>query len=1146
MASTEIFGLGTPEAVFQAALETFKSGLTAAQLESFPKQSLNNVKLKIRAIQQRQERLKTLMNFSRIQFYLDRFAEFDAVCQRANIAGQGTAELSAFIWGPSLFILEISEEDANVLDSVLDTYQKFGKRIPDPRAYDNLVQQRPEMMKCIAFMYEDLLRFYASVLKLLSGRIWKKTFGANWQDFLDSFSHILESFDNHGKLLEQLLAARERHAVDDARQRLNDHIIRSAGDGLVMRDYANNYEADRMVLLRGAESVRAMDSRLNDHIIRSGDDGLVMRSHANDYDADRAALLRGAGAAQAVEGRLNDHIIRHADDSLIMRDLASEYDRDRTVLLQGAESSEAADRRLNGHVTRSNDFYHKVQRHIDQYEQDRIELLRKSRHQEKTRKEEQLANVKHWMSSPGVPQSEYHSQFRSVRHDFQDTGIWILDEPKLLNWMMARDEPPVYSMLWLNGRKGAGKTTLAALIVDKCDQMLDFSTSYFYCREGDTGDNTCLAVLKGILRQFVQHNQDLLPSCEQRRTRGEEILNDPATVRSLLDLFCDHDSNHFVIIDGLDECDISEAKAIADFWTTAVDRCDRYKPGKLRVLFVSVHTPDIRKMMQSADILDLPPGKSGKDIWRYVAKQFGRIQDKFELTEDESLSAQELVCQRADGMFLFAVLTVQNLLEQPNLRTLKAELKETSLPATLEEAYRKVIERLRQNLHPNQWAEARKIFGWLAGAKRPLKWHELQAALSIEVDDVGRGALDYRHNRLRLEIREICGSLVQVLQNRIEFIHSTTRSYILMSEHLDEKAIECDLTILCLSYLTFDCFKQGLDAENRKKFASDGYYSFQDYAISKLNYHVEKLIRTTPSLFGQVGNSRGRGYDGKLAAVLTRFLEFYRESFVAAAAARPPSLSQLASLRARSPPQSGSSTQRSASPSRSPTPLSQQHQQGVNPVEFCQQFQHTSFHSQLQELWAHVYSHQSGDLTERNKISLPDLEKAMDKARSKIVELAANSSREKLAEYYGDRLHKCSRLTCSYFYEGFETEARLDKHLKRHDRPFQCPVNGCMVATLGFSANKDLEKHLRQAHPNESGQPSQFVGDSKPTLAEPKWVCEICNKRFVRQAIKKAHVNSHYGTRPHACETCGKKFTRANDRNRHRKLHMRAPNGRER
>ncbi|KAK3361668.1 hypothetical protein B0T24DRAFT_585417 [Lasiosphaeria ovina] len=1033
MASTGIFDLSTPEAVFQAALETFKSGLTAAQLESFPKQSLNNVKTKIRAIQQRQERLKTLMNFSRIQFYLDRFAEFDAVCQRANIAGQGTAELSAFIWGPSLFILEISEEDANVLDSVLDTYQQFGKRIPDPRAYNNLVQERPEMMKCIAFMYEDLLRFYASVLKLLSGRSmrWTKTFGANWRDFKDPFGHILESFDNHGKLLEH------------------------------------------------------------------------------------------------------------------------DYDRDRTVLLQGAETSQAADRRLKGHVIRSDDFYHEVQRHINQYEQDRIILLRKSRDQEKTRKEEQLANVKHWMSSPGVPQSEYHNQFRSVRDDFQDTGTWILDEPKLLNWMMARDEPPVYSMLWLNGRKGAGKTTLAALIVDNCAQMLDFSTSYFYCREGDTGDNTCLAVLKGILRQFVQHNQDLLPSCDQRRTRGEEILNDPATVRSLLDLFCDYDSSHFVIIDGLDECDISEAKAIVHFWTMAVGRCDRYKPGKLRVLFVSVHTPDIRKMMQSADILDLPPGKSGKDIWRYVAKQFEKIQDKFELTEDESLSAQELVSGHNTGMFLFAVLTVQNLLEQPNLRTLKAELKETSLPATLEEAYRKVIERLRQNLHPNQWAEARKIFGWLAGAKRPLKWHELQAALSIEVDDVGRGTLDYRHNRLRLEIREICGSLVQVLQNRIEFIHSTTRSYILMSEHLDEKAIECDLTILCLSYLTFDCFKLGLDAENRKKFASDGYYSFQDYSISKLNYHVEKLIRTTPSLFGQVGNSRGRGYDRKLAVVLTRFLEFYRESFVAAAAARLPGSSQLASLRARSPSQSGSSTQRSASPSRSPTPLLQRHQQGVNPAEFCQQFQHTSFHSQLLELWTHVYSHQSGDLTERNKVSLPGLEEAMDKARSKIVELAANSSRnpasrEKLAEYYGDRLHKCSRLTCAYFHEGFETEARLDKHLKRHDRPFQCPVNGCMVATLGFSANKDLEKHLRQVHPNESGQPSQFVADSKPTVAEAKWVCEICNKRFVRQAIKKAHVNSHYGTRPHACETCGKKFTRANDRNRHRKLHLRAPNGRER
>lgn len=72
---------------------------------------------------------------------------------------------------------------------------------------------------------------------------------------------------------------------------------------------------------------------------------------------------------------------------------------------------------------------------------------------------------------------------------------------------------------------------------------------------------------------------------------------------------------------------------------------------------------------------------------------------------------------------------------------------------------------------------ARKIFGWLAGAKRPLHWHELQAALSIQTEvRPGEQPIDFHNCRLRKDVREICGSLIQVLENRIEFIHSTTRS----------------------------------------------------------------------------------------------------------------------------------------------------------------------------------------------------------------------------------------------------------------------------------------------------------------------------------------------------------------------------------
>lgn len=197
----------------------------------------------------------------------------------------------------------------------------------------------------------------------------------------------------------------------------------------------------------------------------------------------------------------------------------------------------------------------------------------------------------------------------------------------------------------------AGKTVLTSLIAERCMEYENYKTSYFYCREDDTNQNTCVSVLKGLLRQMVIHNEDLLPSCHEKKARGEERLNDLSTIKSLLDMFCDFDMNQFIVIDGLDECNPAEIKPLVQYWAFVVDKCDNYKPGKIRVLLVSQDITEIRKLscMQSADILRLDPEQSDGDIRKYVALQFNKLQLKFDLTEHETRIAQAVVCSRAEG-----------------------------------------------------------------------------------------------------------------------------------------------------------------------------------------------------------------------------------------------------------------------------------------------------------------------------------------------------------------------------------------------------------------------------------------------------------------------------------------------------------------
>jgi len=161
-----------------------------------------------------------------------------------------------------------------------------------------------------------------------------------------------------------------------------------------------------------------------------------------------------------------------------------------------------------------------------------------------------------------------------------------------------------------------------------------------------------VAVLKGILRQLLKHNQDPLPTCIAKKSNSaEEVLVNIDTVKSLLELFCECDMNQFVVIDGLDELELVEVKPIVKFWLSMAEKCENYKPGKIRVLFVSQDRSEIRKLLQNAnaDIFDLPPEKSTEDINRYILAQFDSLQEKFELSDEETRAARSQISAQAEG-----------------------------------------------------------------------------------------------------------------------------------------------------------------------------------------------------------------------------------------------------------------------------------------------------------------------------------------------------------------------------------------------------------------------------------------------------------------------------------------------------------------
>lgn len=328
------------------------------------------------------------------------------------------------------------------------------------------------------------------------------------------------------------------------------------------------------------------------------------------------------------------------------------------------------------------------------------------------------------------------------------------------------------------------------------------------------------------------------------------------------------------------------------------------------------------------------------------------------------------------------------------------------------------------------------------------------------------------------------------------------------SESLDRRVLECDIAFLCLSYLCHTCFHSSHLDKDRLFFAKSGYYSFQDYAMSKWATHTKTLIETCVSLFDDPLN--GPHYRDMAAKTLGRFRHLYQAGLVAVDAAQ----AELA--------------------------------QDNTVMSNCQEFQRHDFYEHLDQIWKHVARHQKQGMKERNQVSIKELGKALEKSRTAIEATApkleeSGESAKKFVDFYGSNYYKCTRVTCDYFYEGFGSKKALDHHSNRHERPYTCSYQGCFVAQFGFSSNKDRDKHIRLYHPDESDQQETFSQIGQEAVRDAKYQCDLCSKNYTRQAHLTAHTNSaHLGRRPYACTTCGRAFTRRNDRARHeRSQHLR-------
>ncbi|KAF1809853.1 hypothetical protein P152DRAFT_493542 [Eremomyces bilateralis CBS 781.70] len=681
-----------------------------------------------------------------------------------------------------------------------------------------------------------------------------------------------------------------------------------------------------------------------------------------------------------------------------------------------------------------------------------------------------------------------HEFFCNVRKCNPGSGDWIIQNEMMASWM--DDETPRYPVLWLNGIPGA-----------ECERKKGFKTSYFYCKESDTQKSDALSILQGLLVQLVTQEPTMIPHFFMKaRSSGQVTLIAHQLAQNLIKISCKRILNQFIIIDGLDECPKEERRILLSFLAEVVDEAEDDEPGKLRVLIVSQDEADIAETLSkesrarpnfSVGQFAIRPKDNIKEIEDFVGMWTDQIGRKFRLSFDEVKCIERLTSSRTNGMFLYAKLVLENLFNQTNKNDVVTELDEHRFPDGIAAASSVV---LRDN------GKITHLLGWMICAKRPLKHYEIQCAFCLELTDSNETLHDVESRGLVAKVTELCGTLVRELPGeRLELVHGTARIYLTKTQYISKPDVECKLASLCLRYLTMDLFDPDLEKTKINQYTLDGWLSLQDYVVSKWFQHLAALAK--------IYNEEGFKVEDSLAALnslygsMFRFLDRYADDI-------------------------------------SDEPVHDDVRDDYNKLASHEVYE------DITRIISHVTRHIEKGPNFRNEICLQSLKKAFGRNRELIKKFSMESSRNSatkgaLVGYYGHKRFKCSFVTCPDFYEGFDSAKTRDKHIDRHNRPWVCHVPHCTSISFGFSSNYELEKHMRDYHPDKSDLSALFKLTPKKVIESSKHVCHICGKSFSRNFHKMSHIRSHNGEKPFECTECGKAFTRDNDRKRHEKNHSR-------
>ncbi|KAL8303462.1 hypothetical protein RB597_005051 [Gaeumannomyces tritici] len=695
-------------------------------------------------------------------------------------------------------------------------------------------------------------------------------------------------------------------------------------------------------------------------------------------------------------------------------------------------------------------------------------------------------DVFQWLGSADM--EAVHERHVTARAWSSKSCNWLAQDPVFKDWFDS--DFCTMPLLWLNGKPGAGKSVLASFVIDKARELQGITVAFFYCSEGDPTRREFIPIARSMLAQLVAQDETLILHCESKMSSQngkvpQNVLSDPKLAKDLLETAL-KSRKTYVVLDGIDECDREQRKDICHWFRETVDKLPATAHDDIRCLFVSQDDGIARKDLSLISTLSLTAEKSEREIKEFSTHHQSQLELQFPSLGNYGLDLARIVTARSCGMFIFARCVFEELRQQPSLQKLLDEWKEDRFPKDLTEVYTRIYSRIMSSGSRNQHEVSKRLLSWVVIARRPLKWYEMQAAISINLEEE---TVNEPKDRLVDSSKDLCASFVELHADQtIEFVHGTVKEFLINERIVDPSKSELDLSLLSMSYLSLGEMDLDNNIEEVMHGVLAGRYAFYDYAVSSWTSHLMTWLE---------GESHDQEAIEELEGLLGLFLDQHYNKTPSAALVSKEMHKKLHAI--------------------------------------------AHFESFAMVAQAIIWSRKQLKTLSTNAdsttavLDFPELTQNIRGAMEKAVEGNHSlDSREALRLFYGEKLFKCSKVYCPRFYDGFESKRDRDEHQGRHDPVFFCDHGGCYRAKFGFASEADLRRHMLQEHRIDN-----FPDVPKPEpdyeRREDDRQCPYCPKRFRSWKFwnLKLHIRTHRGEKPYECPSCGKRFTRRNKRDDH-------------